>query len=422
MKKYKLIMITILLGCSLFFLSACRKETQSEQSVSTQNNSVTPTEEQLSDDTKETEESGQEKVTSTMDTSINADGNHDDIKGGSGEGSDKDTRNETEQQSGQEHGTTLEQPTEDGDSTMEQTAVGLHGQLRVEGTNLVDQNGETYQLYGMSTHGIAWFPDYVCQEAFETLRDDWNVNCVRIAMYTYENGGYCSNGKKEELKKLVKQGVDAATKLGLYVIIDWHVLNDQNPNTYKEDAKGFFQEMSQCYADQTNIIYEICNEPCGNTSWDEIKNYANEIIPVIREHQKDAVILVGTPNWSQDIDKAAASPLNYDNIMYTLHFYAATHTDWLRDRVKSCVSKGLPIFVSEFGMCDASGNGNNDFEQATKWLELLDKNKISYMCWNLANKDETCCVISSKSKKISDWTEDDLTESGKWICNWFHKK
>ena len=300
--------------------------------------------------------------------------------------------------------------------------AGTHGALRVDGSSLVDQNGEQIQLYGMSTHGIAWFPQYVNYDAFKTLRDDWNTNCVRLAMYTHEYAGYCSGGNKDELKTLVKNGVEYATDLGMYVIIDWHVLNEQDPNVYKNDAITFFEEMSSTYADYTNVIYEICNEPNGYATWDSVKSYANEIIPVIRANDSDAVIIVGTPTWSQNIDQAAASPLEYDNLLYALHFYAGTHKDDLRNRLDSCVSNGLPVIVSEFGMCDASGNGANDFDSTSKWMELIEKHHLSFFCWNLANKNESSSVFSSSSQATANWSDNDLSESGKWIRDYFKNK
>lgn len=295
-----------------------------------------------------------------------------------------------------------------------------HGALSVSGSSLVDKNNEPYQLFGMSTHGLAWFPEYVNEEAFATLRS-WNTNCVRLAMYTSEYNGYCTGGDKEALKNLVKQGVEFATKQGMYVIIDWHVLNDQNPMTYKDEAKEFFAEMSALYKDRDNIIYEICNEPNG-VGWESVKNYAQEVIPVIRANDGNAVILVGTPEWCQRVDSAVASPLPFDNIMYTLHFYAATHTDWLRQRAEDAINSGLPVFISEFGMCDASGNGANDFNQAEEWMALIDRYQLSYCCWNLANKAESSSMLNSGCKKTSGWTQEDLSESGKWIVNRFQSE
>ena len=304
-------------------------------------------------------------------------------------------------------------------SVDDSTLFGQHGALHVENGKLTDADGNIVQLYGMSTHGIAWFPQYINYDSFRTLRDDWNTNCIRLAMYTAEYGGYCAGGDKEQLKQLVRDGVSYATELGMYVIVDWHILSDCDPNQNKDEAIAFFREMSEAFADNDNVLYEICNEPNSGTSWDSIKSYAEEVIPVIREQKPDAVILVGTPTWSQEIDKAAASPLTFDNVMYTLHFYAGTHKDDLRNRLETCAQNNLPVFVSEFGMCDASGNGANDFDSTTKWLDLLNKYQISFCCWNLANKDESSSVFKAASTALSDWTDEDFNESGRWIRDYF---
>lgn len=304
-------------------------------------------------------------------------------------------------------------------SVDDSTPYGQHGALHVENGKLTDADGNTVQLYGMSTHGIAWFPQYINYDSFRTLRDDWNTNCIRLAMYTAEYGGYCAGGDKEQLKQLLRDGVSYATELGMYVIVDWHILSDCDPNQNKDEAIAFFREMSEAFADNDNVLYEICNEPNSGTSWDSIKSYAEEVIPVIREQKPDAVILVGTPTWSQEIDKAAASPLTFDNVMYTLHFYAGTHKDDLRNRLEACAQNNLPVFVSEFGMCDASGNGANDFDSTTKWLDLLNKYQISFCCWNLANKDESSSVFKAASTALSDWTDEDFNESGRWIREYF---
>ena len=299
------------------------------------------------------------------------------------------------------------------------TPVSQHGQLTLKGTQIVDKNGNAYQLKGMSTHGIAWFPDFVNEQAFKTLRDDWNTNVIRLAMYSGESEGY-SGSNMAQHEALVKKGIDIAIKLDMYVIVDWHVLADQSPQVRKSDALRFFKEISETYGSYPNIIYEICNEPNGYASWEgEVKPYAEEVIPVIRKNAPNSLIIVGTPTWSQDIDKALANPLKYDNVLYALHFYAATHTDWLRDRVTQCVNKGLPVFVSEFGCCDASGNGANDFSQTKKWLTMLDNLGISYVNWNLANKAETSSAFKPSASANGNWKESDLSEGGAWIRKWF---
>lgn len=302
------------------------------------------------------------------------------------------------------------------------TPVSQHGQLSVKNGQLVDKNGKGYQLRGMSTHGLTWFPEFVNESAFKTLRDDWNTNVVRLAMYVDEWGnGQCYMGNKSGSLELLEKGVDICIKLDMYVIIDWHVLNPGDPSKYTNEAKSFFETVSKRYAKYPNVIYEICNEPNGGASWSgNIKPYAEKIIPVIRKNAPNSVIIVGTPTWSQEIDKPLSDPLNYKNVMYAFHFYAATHAG-LRSNVENCVAQGLPVFVSEFGTCDASGGGANDFNETQKWLSYFDKQGISYCNWSICNKDETCSVLRPGTSANGNWSESDLTENGKWIRNWLKK-
>ncbi len=290
------------------------------------------------------------------------------------------------------------------------------GALQVNGTQLTDENGVAVQLKGISTHGLAWFPAYVNEDCFRQFREEWNVNVMRLAMYTAENGGYCSGGDQNQLKELIHNGVSYATSLDMYVIIDWHILSDNNPNTNKESAKEFFAEMAEKYAGYNNVLYEICNEPNGGTSWSDIKSYAEEVIGVIRSYDEDGIIIVGTPNWSQYVDQAAADPITgYDNIMYALHFYAATHKESLRNTMTAAIDAGLPIFVTEYGICDASGNGAIDENQANQWVSTMNSYGVSYVAWNLSNKGETSAMINSGCNKTSGFTESDLSASGKWL-------
>lgn len=302
------------------------------------------------------------------------------------------------------------------------TPVSQHGRLSVKNGQLVDKSGKGYQLRGMSTHGLTWFPEFVNESAFKTLRDDWNTNVVRLAMYVDEWGnGQCYMGNKSGSLELLEKGVDICIKLDMYVIIDWHVLNPGDPSKYTNEAKSFFETVSKRYAKYPNVIYEICNEPNGGASWSgNIKPYAEKIIPVIRKNAPNSVIIVGTPTWSQEIDKPLSDPLNYKNVMYAFHFYAATHAG-LRSNVENCVAQGLPVFVSEFGTCDASGGGANDFNETQKWLSYFDKQGISYCNWSICNKDETCSVLRPGTSANGNWSESNLTENGKWMRNWFRK-
>lgn len=320
--------------------------------------------------------------------------------------------------------TTAKKPIEN--NAPDGTPVKEHGQLSVKGADIVDQNGKKFQLLGISTHGVGWFPDSVSKSAFKVFRDDWGANAIRLAMYIEESWGGSEQlylAQPQRNYELVTKGVDACLDLGMYVIVDWHILNPGDPNTHTKESKEFFAKIAKKYADEPNIIYEICNEPNGNVNWASVKKYAEEVIKEIRKYDSDAIIICGTPTWSQDIDKAEKNRLSDKNTVYALHFYANTHTDWLRNRVQSCYNKGLPILVSEFGTCDASGNTGYNPSQTKTWLSFLDKLNIGYFNWSFCNKGETAAIlkggVSHESFKAG---TSQLTESGKLIRELYRKR
>ena len=294
--------------------------------------------------------------------------------------------------------------------------VERYGQLSVHGTFLVDQKGNKIQLRGISSHGLQWYGKYANRNVLQWLRDDWNIDVWRSALYLTE-GGYI---QQRALKQRVIDSIEAAIDLGLYVVVDWHVLREQSPMVYKEDAKAFFSEIAEKYGMYPNIIYEICNEPNGkDVTWkDVIKPYAEELIDCIRAYDPDNIIIVGTPNWSQDVDIAASDPITgYNNIMYTLHFYAGSHGKELQEKAKRAISNGIPIFVTEWGTTMDSGSGGPFIEKSKEWLSFLDKYSISWINWSLNNKgeDSGILVFNADRDARGGWTEKELSASGKFI-------
>lgn len=301
-----------------------------------------------------------------------------------------------------------------GSTSMAKSPVSKYGRLKVKGTNIVSKSGKKVQLKGVSTHGIAWFPQYVNKSCFKSFKK-MGANTIRLAFYSDPASGYTTS-----LYTKIEEGVKYATELGMYVIIDWHILADGNPRTHQANALKFFTRFSKKYKNHKNVLYEICNEPNGNVTWkNNIKPYANKVIKRIRTYDKKAIIIVGTPTWSQDVDIAADSPLLGKNIVYSLHFYAKTHTDWIRQKLVTAHNKGLPVLVSEFSICDASGNGGIDKKSGNKWRKLLNKYKIGYVAWSVCNKAETSALIKSSCTKLGGFTKKNLSKTGKIITSWW---
>jgi endoglucanase len=283
--------------------------------------------------------------------------------------------------------------------------VKKHGALHVEGTQLVDVKNKPIVLRGMSFGWHNFWPRFYNKGAVQWLRKDWNCNIIRAAMGVEPERGYIKQPAWS--KEKIKAVVDAAIKEGIYVIIDWH-----SHNINRAEAKSFFTEMAQTYGRYPNVIYEIFNEP-DQESWTEVKEYSIDLIKTIRAIDPDNIILIGTPHWDQDVHLAADDPITgFSNIMYTLHFYAATHKQELRNRGDYALQKGLPIFISESAGMEASGNGPMNYEEWDRWIQWAEKNKISWITWSVSDKDETCSVLQKSAGAEGGWKESDLKESG----------
>jgi endoglucanase len=286
-----------------------------------------------------------------------------------------------------------------------------YGQLSINGQYLTDQDGDTVSLEGMSLFWSQWeggkYYNYRC---IKWLRDDWHCEIIRAAMGVEPNG-YLEHPDRE--KKKVMRVIDACINLGLYVIVDWHShsAEDNVPEVVK-----FYREIAQKYGDHPNIIYEIYNEPL-DVSWSKVvKPYIEEVMAAIREYDPDNIIILGSPYWSQNVDEAAFDPINDNNVAYTLHFYASTHKQWLRDKAQVALDKGLPLWVTEYGTCESDGDGRIDYNEMKRWYEFMEKNKISWCNWSVVGKPETSAILKPDTgSRYGNWSTDQLTESGKYI-------
>ncbi len=287
--------------------------------------------------------------------------------------------------------------------------------LAVNGTQLVDETGEAVVLQGISFGWHNWWGQFWNEGVVETLVNDWHAEVIRAAMGVEPEFAYLE--KPEESIEKVITVVDAAIANDVYVIIDWH-----SHGLRLEEAKEFFKIMATKYKGVKNVIYEIFNEPHNKAdkkndyTWAQIKDYSEQVIDVIREIEKDAVILVGTPRWSTLLNEVAKDPLTgYDNIMYVFHFYAASHKQEKRDLAQTGVDANLPIFVSECGGMEASGDGPIDMEQWTTWLEWMDERSISWVAWSVSAKVETCSMITPEGNVEGGWSDDMIKPWGKVV-------
>jgi len=296
--------------------------------------------------------------------------------------------------------------------------VSVHGPLRVEGRKLVGADGQTVSLAGVSFGWSQWeAAPFYNAKVVNWLQQDWKAGIVRAALGIHEKG-YLTH--PEEEKARVCAVVDAAIAADMYVLIDWH---DHHANAHTDLAVAFFSEMARKYGRQPHVLYEIFNEPIKGLTWTrDVKPYAEKVIAAIRAIDPDNLIIVGTPNWSQDVDIAATDRLKGNNIAYALHFYAGTHKESLRAKAVKAMEMGLPLFVTEWGTCDASGAGGVDVASTKTWMDFMRQWQLSHCNWGLYDKAETAAIIPPGASTQGGWTAKQLTESGRlardWVQQW----
>ncbi|MGV3767852.1 MAG: glycoside hydrolase family 5 protein [Chitinophagaceae bacterium] len=292
--------------------------------------------------------------------------------------------------------------------------VKEHGNLKVAGTQLTSENNNPVVLRGMSFGWHNWWPRFYNRECVAWLAKDWRCNVVRAAMGIEPAGAYMDDpkGSTKKIEAVIEGAIDA----GIYVIVDWH-----SHNINLDAAKKFFTYIATKYGGYPNIIYEVFNEP-DEESWSEVKAYSEALIGAIRAVDPDNVILVGSPHWDQDIHLVAEDPIrNATNIMYTVHYYAATHKQFLRDRADAAYRKGIPIFISESAGIEATGDGPLNHEEWKHWIDWAEERKISWVTWSVADKDETCSVLKKSAASGGGWKEKDLKESGMKVRDYLRK-
>lgn len=284
--------------------------------------------------------------------------------------------------------------------------VKKHGQLSVKGTQLVDKNQNPIVLGGVSFGWHSMWPRFYNEKAVNWLAKDFKCNVVRAAM-GIEAGEHSYKKEPEFSKEKIETVIKGAIKSDIYVIIDWH-----SHNINLKEAKEYFDEISKKYGKYPNVIYEVFNEPDYET-WPEVKAYAEEVIKVIRANDPDNIILVGSPKWDQDVNLPATDPIKgYDNLMYTMHFYAATHGKELRDRTDEAIKSGLPIFISESAGMEASGDGPMNYVAWQEYIDWMEARKLSWITWSISDKDETCSMLKKSASSEGKWKDEDLKESG----------
>jgi endoglucanase len=296
------------------------------------------------------------------------------------------------------------------------TFVGIHGRLSVKGNKIVDQNGDPVALHGMSLY--CWASQgtqFYNASAINHLVQDWKCTVIRIAILP---GAYKRN-PANEINKL-KTIMDACISNGVYAIIDWHSMAGAQNDV--PSSQSFFTTVAAAYGKTPNILYEPWNEPVQE-SWAVIKAYHEAVITKIRALDPDNIIICGNRNWDQQPAEASRDPITISsNIAYTIHFYAGSHRQPLRNNGSAALKNGVALFATEYGTSTASGGGGYDPAETQLWWNWLDANDVGSANWSVAALGETSAAFKPGTSATGPWPDAMLKPSGLLVRNYLMSK
>lgn len=312
--------------------------------------------------------------------------------------------------------------------------------LQVRGVYLCQEGSdEPVAWRGLSFGWHNLWPRFYNKEAVNEFVREWGCPVFRAAIGADDLeepsplGGYLSD--PESALKCLYAVIDGAVENNAYVIVDWH-----SHILHQEEAAEFFRTVATKYSGCNNVIYELFNEPVSqefedsrdysepsreslDEYWLKLKDYAQTLIPIIVECSGcHPLILMGCPRWDQALDCVIRNPVEgYDNLMYTTHFYAATHGQWLRDRSDAAIDAGLPVFISECASCSATGDGQTDPQEWDRWNEWAADRKVSLLTWSISDKDETCSMFTKEASSEGPWDDSVIKEWGLVTREWLSR-
>ena len=310
-------------------------------------------------------------------------------------------------------------------------------QLTVNGTKLQDPSGKTIILRGSALIDIGALYYYAGQNisGITTRMDKVAAagvqgHVVRLPVYPKVdyNGGSptCSPcpypvgtgptasctpttpvSASDYVAKILKPAVDYATSKNLYVIIDFHQIDNATTGNSAADATTFWTDIAPRFASYTNVIYEPFNEPLDTgASWAALKSVAQGWINTIRAVAPKNIIIVPSNNWDQRPGDAASDPPTGTNLMYTAHVYPSNWKsgNGFQTQVATAVTKA-PVFMTEWGY-----DRSDPASWGTALQTTIDGNGASWTAWVTDNAwtpsmfaDSSLTTLTSFGTLVKTW-------------------
>jgi hypothetical protein len=284
--------------------------------------------------------------------------------------------------------------------------------LHVDGPAVKDPNGKTIVLRGFAVPDLGTLYSNAAQNASgitsrldKVLAAGLSAHVVRFPVYPRSctnaggqpfyspapfpvgpmapSGTHLALSQADYVSKVLKPAVDYALQKSLYVIIDYHQI-DNSDGASGTDATTFWSFMAGQFASYSNVLYEPYNEPVDTmTTWANFKPRVQGWIDTIRASAPNNLIIVPSMSWDQHPGDAAASPPTGSNLMYTAHVYPGNWKAGFMTQVSTAVSIA-PVFFSEWGYIQGGADKNLGTADATwgpNFQTVVDGDGASWTAW-----------------------------------------
>jgi hypothetical protein len=186
------------------------------------------------------------------------------------------------------------------------------------------------------------------------------------------------------VSKVLTPAVDYATSKNLYVIIDYHQIDDATKGTSAADATTFWTDIAPRFANYSNVFYEPFNEPIDmSVTWATLKPVVQGWVNTIRQVAPNNIIIVPSNSYDQRPGDAASNPPTGTNLMYTAHVYPGNWSSAFQNQIATAVSKA-PVFITEWGYVLNSSDsvvGTSNVSWGTAFQSQVDTYGASWTAW-----------------------------------------
>ncbi|HZU81840.1 MAG TPA: cellulase family glycosylhydrolase [Polyangiaceae bacterium] len=204
---------------------------------------------------------------------------------------------------------------------------------------------------------------------------------------------------------VLQPAVDYATGKGLYVIVDFHQIDNATTGTSAADATTFWTDIAPRFASYGNVFYELFNEPIDTSAtWATLKPVVQGLIDTVRSSAPNNVLIVPSNSWDQRPGDAASDPPQGTNLMYTAHIYPSNWGQAFQTQVATAVTKA-PVFVTEWGYA-----ATNPHSWGTGLQTVIDGDGASWTAWVTDN--------AWQPNMFTDTAITQLTDFGTLVQSW----